>query len=73
MFHDLKDAWKEVLKNASHIVYGDEVSISIPADVFGLFEQEFNICFVEQEDDTMFKVWQNTPIFKIIEESEDEG
>jgi hypothetical protein len=72
MFHDLKDAWKEVLKNATHIVYGDEVTISIPADVFALFEQEFNICFVDPEDDAMFKAWQNTPIFKKLEGNEDE-
>jgi hypothetical protein len=63
MFHDLKNSWKEVLKNTTHIVCGDEVTVSIPSEVFNLFEQEFNICFVEPEDDAMFKAWQDTPLF----------
>jgi len=63
MFHDLKNAWKEILKNSIHIVHEDEVTVTIPADVFNIFEQEFNILFVELDDDASFKAWQNTPIF----------
>ena len=58
MFHDLKDAYKEMLKKASHIVDRDGIHISFPAEEFSKFEQEYNLCFVEPEDDHLFKSWQ---------------
>lgn len=67
MFHDLKNAYKEMLKRATHIANSDGVHISFPSDLFERFEQEYNLCFVEQGDDHLFKSWQNNY------EEEDDG
>lgn len=58
MFHDLKNAYQEMLKKASHIVDSDGIHISFPEEEFSKFEQEYNLCFVEPEDDHLFKSWQ---------------
>jgi hypothetical protein len=58
MFHDLKNAYQEMLKKASHIVDNDGVHISFPEELFSKFEQEYNLCFVEPEDDHLFRSWQ---------------
>tara|TARA_B100002019_G_scaffold131528_1_gene112984 strand:- start:975 stop:1178 length:204 start_codon:yes stop_codon:yes gene_type:complete len=67
MFHDLKNAYREMLKKASHIVDNDGVHISFPEEEFSKFEQEYNLCFVEPEDDHLFKSWQENY------EEDDEG
>jgi len=59
MFHDLKNAYKEMLKRATHIVDNDGVHISFPEDLFARFEQEYNLCFIEPEDDYLFRNWQD--------------
>jgi len=59
MFHDLKNAYKEMLKRATHIVDNDGVHISFPEDLFARFEQEYNLCFIEPEDDHLFRNWQD--------------
>lgn len=59
MFHDLKLAYKEMLKKASHIVDNDGVHISFPEDLFARFEQEYNLCFIDPEDDHLFRSWQD--------------
>lgn len=58
MFHDLKVAYNEMLKKATHIADNDGVHISFPEELFARFEQEYNLCFVEPEDDVMFRSWQ---------------
>lgn len=59
MFHDLKLAYKQMLKKATHIVDNDGIHISFPEDVFAKFEQEYNLCFIEPEDDHLFRGWQD--------------
>ena len=51
MFKDLKDAWGKMQQNFTMIADTDGVHISFPEHMFRQFEQEFNICFVEEEDD----------------------
>jgi len=53
-----------MLKNASHIVDRDGIHISFPEGLFARFEQEYNLCFVEPEDDVMFRNWQNDGDYK---------
>lgn len=57
MFHDLKDAWKEMLAYCVHTVDQNGIHVSFPEKVFYNFEQEFNICFVEPEEDVSFQNW----------------
>ena len=61
MFHDLKNAYREMLKKASHIVDSDGIHISFPAEEFSKFEQEYNLCFVEPEDDHLFRKGRTYP------------
>ena len=57
MFDELKNAWIEMLKSQSCIVSNQEMNIVIPDDVFERFEREFNLCFVEPENDVEFQAW----------------
>lgn len=58
MFHDLKNAYREMLKKARHVVDSNGTHISFPEELFLKFEQEYNLCFVEPEDDHLFRSWQ---------------
>ena len=58
MFYDLKDAWQEMLKKASYIADDSGIHITFPQHLFDRVEQEFNICFIEEDDDIHFKLWQ---------------
>lgn len=57
MFHDLKESFENLLKNCSHISTSQGVHIVFPERLFADFEQEFNICFVEPEDDEQYQLW----------------
>jgi len=59
MFDDLKDAYKEMLKKATFIADDNGVHITFPQHLFDRFDQEFNICFVEADEDVDFKLWQD--------------
>ncbi len=59
MFYDLKEAWEKMLKKASYIADDKGIHISFPQHLFDRFEQEFNICFTEEDEDIHFKLWQN--------------
>jgi hypothetical protein len=60
MFDELKNAWREILKSQSSIVYNQGVNIGIPNHVFERFEREFNLCFIEPEDDVEFQSWTDS-------------
>ena len=51
MFYGLKDAWQEMLKKASYIADDNGIHISFPQHLFDKVEQEFNICFVDEDED----------------------
>ncbi len=59
MFHDLKEAWSNMLNNSMSVSDNQGLHISFPEHLFKTFEQEFNICFVDEEDDVEWRVWQN--------------
>ena len=58
MFYDLKDAGEKMLKKASYIADDSGIHITFPQHLFDRVEQEFNICFIEEDDDIHFKLWQ---------------
>ena len=60
MFKELKISWKEMLKNQSSVVNCDGINIVIPDHVFEMFEREFNLCFVEPENDVEFQSWTDS-------------
>jgi len=57
MFKELKAAWREILKSQSSVVDRDGVCVMVPDHVFKAFEREFNLCFVEPENDVEFQSW----------------
>jgi len=59
MFYDLKEAWNKMLKKATYIADDSGIHITFPQDLFDRVEQEFNICFIEEEEDIHFKLWQD--------------
>lgn len=59
MFYDLKDAWEDMLKKATYIADDNGVHITFPQHLFDRVEQEFNLNFVEEDEDIHFKLWQN--------------
>ena len=50
MFHDLKKAFEKVQEDLA-VISGRNEKIIIRESVWKEFEREFNICFVEPEDD----------------------
>lgn len=57
MFDDIKESFENLLKNCSHISTSQGVHIVFPKKLFTEFEQEFNICFVEPEQDEEWQLW----------------
>lgn len=52
MFHDFKQAVEEMISNSQEYVDG---FISLDKDVWDRFIQEYNVCFVEPEDDEEYQ------------------
>ena len=59
MFYDLKEAWDNMLKKASYIADDNGIHITFPQHLFDRVEQEFNINFLEEDEDIHFKLWQD--------------
>lgn len=58
-FHDVQEAFVELIQNCSHVYHGTgHTEISFPAELWDQFEQEFNLCFREAEEDPFFEQWQ---------------
>jgi len=58
MFKNLKNAYIDMMKQASHIADDQGVHIVFPEHLFARFEKEYNLCFVEPDEDVEFKNWQ---------------
>jgi len=56
MFHDLKKAFEKVQEDLV-VISGWNDKIIVRESVWKEFEQEFNICFVEPEDDAEHQLW----------------
>ena len=59
MFHDLKDAYQKMIEQASYIADDNGIHIKFPQHLFDTFEQEFNINFLDEDEDIHFKLWQD--------------
>lgn len=57
MFHDLKDSFDIMIENAAEEVDG---FISIDKWAFDNFVREYNLCFVEPEDDEDWQAYQDS-------------
>jgi hypothetical protein len=55
MFQDLKKTFKKVQEDLVHLPLNKKVVVL--ESVWKEFEQEFNICFVEPEDDEENQLW----------------
>lgn len=56
---DLIEAWNNVLKQSGSLMDSQGFYVTIPSNVFERFNKEFNICFVEEEDDAEFQSWKD--------------
>ena len=62
MFHDLKKTFKKVQEDLVHLPRNKKVVVL--ESVWKEFEREFNICFVEPEDDEEHQLWvENDDVF----------
>ena len=61
MFHDLKNAFKKVKENLEYCQVCETTSgergFYVSQSAWKELEQEFNICFVEPEDDDEWELW----------------
>jgi hypothetical protein len=57
MFQDFKNAFHEMVSQQSEISTSQGDHVVFPKKLFDQFQQEFNICFVEPEDDQQYKLW----------------
>lgn len=60
MNEDIINSWRKLLKNCTYIADSNGVHVSFPKKAFDEFEQEFNITFVEPEDDVLFQNWRSS-------------
>jgi len=56
----LRQAWSKVLKQSGALMDEHGVYVTVPEDTFELFNKEFNISFVEEEDDVEFQSWKDS-------------
>ena len=63
MFNDLKTAWQQLLQNSTLIsnaaTEGDGTIVQVPNRYVDAFQKEFNLCFVEPDEDIEFQLWQD--------------
>tara|TARA_Y100001947_G_scaffold101797_1_gene86968 strand:- start:3063 stop:3263 length:201 start_codon:yes stop_codon:yes gene_type:complete len=62
MFNDLKTAWQQLLKNSTLISDGperDRAIVQVPNRYVDAFQKEFNLCFIEPDEDIEFQLWQD--------------
>jgi len=58
--HNLRQAWGKVLKQSGSLMDKHGVYVTVPEDTFELFNKEFNISFVEEEEDVEFQSWKDS-------------
>lgn len=57
MFEDFKNAYYEMMNHASEISTSHGDHVVFPKRLFEHLDREFNICFVEPEDDEEYQLW----------------
>ncbi len=60
MFHELYAQYQRLMAGAVHTINGNQITISFTVEEWEKFEQEFNLCFVDEDEDVMFKHWQDS-------------
>ena len=58
-FNNLKASWKKLVQNATYTADQYSQTVEVPMDVFEDFQKEFNVCFIEPDEDTEFMSWQD--------------
>ena len=58
MFNNLKKAWDDVIYNSVFIADHQNQTVEIPLKYFEMLQKEFNLCFIEEDEDPEFKSWQ---------------
>ena len=56
MFNDLKKAFQRVQEDLA-VISSRSDKIIVRESIWREFEQEFNICFVEPEEDEEYQLW----------------
>lgn len=58
--HSLLQAWGKVLKQSGSLMDRQGLYVTVPANTFELFNREFNISFIKEEDDIEFQSWKDS-------------
>lgn len=59
MNEEIVEQWEEMMENFFYTADDNGIHISLPVDEFNRFEQLFNLYFKSEEEDLMFKNWQD--------------
>ena len=59
MNEEIVEQWEEMMENFFYTADDNRIHISLPVDEFNRFEQLFNLHFKSEEEDSMFKSWQD--------------
>ena len=59
MNEEIIEQWEEMMKSFFYTADDNGIHISLPVDEFNRFEQLFNLHFKSEEEDSMFKSWQD--------------
>tara|TARA_R100001129_G_scaffold36588_1_gene24759 strand:+ start:440 stop:649 length:210 start_codon:yes stop_codon:yes gene_type:complete len=58
MFHDLKKAWNDIIYNSTFEADHYSQTVHVPMKYFEMFHKEFNLCFLEEDEDIEFLSWK---------------
>ena len=58
-FTNLKTAWQKLVKNSTFTADHYSQTVEIPMALFDNFQKEFNVCFIEEDEDMEFRLWQD--------------
>ena len=58
MFNDLKKAWNDIIYGSTFEADHHSQTVHVPMEFFEIFHKEFNLCFIEEDDDIEFLSWR---------------
>jgi hypothetical protein len=58
-FNNLKTSWQKLVQNTTYTADQYSQTVEVPLSFFEDFQKEFNVCFIEPDEDTEFLSWQD--------------
>jgi hypothetical protein len=57
-FHELTAAWQKLMQSSTYVADHVSQTVIVSVEVFDAFHKEFNLCFIEPDEDAEFQSWR---------------